>query len=129
MARQRIGRAQEIDMSFASDGDLFRANPKYMKLGYTPQVVKPPIRKEFVEMQHLANEGSLEVDTMILLDVSSSMGWDHNGFDQPRHVGALSEKSRVVGHRSPSSPDVVYNILRRAIYRASIFYSCEWIDI
>jgi hypothetical protein len=91
MARQRMRQAQAIDMSFASDGDLFRANPKYMRLGYTPQVAKPPVGREFVEMQHLAHEGSLEVDTMILLDVSSSMGWDHNGFDQPRHVGALSE--------------------------------------
>jgi hypothetical protein len=91
MARQRMENAQEIDMSFASDGDLFRANPKYMKLGYTPQVVKPPVGKEFAEMQRLAHEGSLEADTMILLDVSGSMGFDHNGFDQPRHVGALSE--------------------------------------
>jgi hypothetical protein len=91
VARQRMEQAQEIDMSFASDDDSFRANPKYMKLGYTPQVVKPPVGREFAEMQRLAHEGSLEVDTMILLDVSSSMGWDHNGFDQPRHVGALPE--------------------------------------
>lgn len=35
---------------------------------------------------------------MLLLDVSSSMGWDHPyGFNQPRHV------------------DVVHNILRRSI--------------
>jgi hypothetical protein len=87
MAYKRMKQARSIDMSFASDGDLFRANPKYMRLGYTPQVVKPPTSREFVEMQHQAHEGAIEVDTMILLDVSSSMGWDHQGFDQPRHVG------------------------------------------
>lgn len=39
-----------------------------------------------------------EIDVMVLLDVSSSMGWEHQGFDQPRHV------------------DVVHNILRRAVH-------------
>jgi len=87
MAYKRMKKARKIDMEFASDGDLFRSNPRYLKKGYTPQVPKPPISREFVEMQHLAHEGSIEVDTMILLDVSSSMGWEHNGFDQPRHVG------------------------------------------
>ena len=88
MAQKRMRQAQAIDMSFASQGDLFRGNSKYLQRGYTPQVVKPPVGREFAEMQHLAHQGGVEVDTMILLDVSSSMGWDHNGFDQPRHVGA-----------------------------------------
>jgi hypothetical protein len=92
MARQRMRKAQAIDMSFASEGDLFRANPGYMKRGYTPQVAKPPVSREFVEMQHKAHEGSIEVDTMILLDVSSSMGWDHTGFHQPRHVGTWNTR-------------------------------------
>jgi hypothetical protein len=128
MARKRMKQARAIDTSFASTSDLFRANPKYMRLGYTPQVVKPPVGKEFAEMQRLVHEGSIEVDTMILLDVSASMGFD-NGFDQPRHVGASSDKSRVLGHFSRSLPDVVYNILRRAIYRLYILSTCEWIDV
>jgi hypothetical protein len=87
MAHKRLKRAQTIDTSYASEGDVFRANPIYMRKGYTKQVPAPKIHEEFVAMQHQAHEGQIEVDTMILLDVSSSMGWDHNGFDQPRHVG------------------------------------------
>jgi hypothetical protein len=88
MARKRQKRAQTIDTSYASEGDVFRANANYMNKGYTRQVPAPPIHTEFATMQRQAHEGLIEVDTMILLDVSSSMGWDHRGFDQPRHVGA-----------------------------------------
>jgi hypothetical protein len=101
MAHQRRKRAKTLDTSYASEGDFFRATPEYMRKGYTKQVPAPPIHGEFAAIQHQAREaarqGRIEVDTMILLDVSSSMGWDHDGFDQPRHV------------------DVVHNILRRAI--------------
>ena len=92
MAHQRRKRAKTIDTSYASQGDFFRAKPEYMRKGYTKQVPAPPIHGEFAAIQHQAREaarqGRIEVDTMILLDVSSSMGWDHEGFDQPRHVGA-----------------------------------------
>ena len=44
-------------------------------------------------MQHQAHEGQIQVDTMILLDVSASMGWDHYGFDQPRHISQSVRKS------------------------------------
>jgi len=97
MAHKRQKRAQTIDTGYASEGDVFRSNPSFMIKGYTKQVPAPPIHEEFASMQHQAHAGQIEVDTMILLDVSSSMGWEHRGFDQPRHV------------------DVVHNILRRAI--------------
>ena len=88
MAHKRQKRAQTIDTSYASEGDVFRANPAFMRKGYTKQVPAPTIHGEFASMQHQVHAGQLEVDTMILLDVSSSMGWEHRGFDQPRHVGA-----------------------------------------
>ena len=92
MAYKRQKRAQTIDTSFASEGDVFRANAKYLSKGYTRQVPAPPIHAEFAAMQHQVHEGQIEVDTMILLDVSSSMGWDHRGFEQPRHVGASTDR-------------------------------------
>jgi len=98
MAYKRQHRAKTIDMSYASAGDVFRVNPMYLQKGYTKQVPAAPVHEGFAAMQHQANQGQIQVDTMILLDVSSSMGWDHRGFDQPRHV------------------DVVHNILRRAIF-------------
>ena len=87
MAHKRQKRAEPIDTSYASEGDVFRVNANYMKKGYTKQVPAPPIHGQFAAMQHQVHQGQIEVDTMILLDVSSSMGWDHTGFDQPRHVG------------------------------------------
>lgn len=87
MAHKRQKRAESIDTSYASEGDVFRVNANYMKKGYTKQVPAPPIHGQFAAMQHQVHQGQIEVDTMILLDVSSSMGWDHTGFDQPRHVG------------------------------------------
>jgi hypothetical protein len=88
MAHKRQKRAQTIDTGYASEGDVFRSNPSFMRKGYTKQVPAPPIHGEFAAIQHQAHAGQIEVDTMILLDVSSSMGWEHRGFDQPRHVGA-----------------------------------------
>jgi hypothetical protein len=105
MAHKRQHRAKTIDTSYASEGDVFRANPQYLQKGYTKQVPAAPIHTGFSAMQQQANQGQIQVDTMILLDVSSSMGWDHRGFDQPRHV------------------DVVHNILRRAIFRPFSLFS------
>lgn len=97
LAAQRARRAKSIDATYISRGDAFLGNDLYRKRGYTKQVPAPPIHKVFAEMQHQVHEGQIQVDTMILLDVSASMGWDHLGFDQPRHI------------------NVVHNILRRAI--------------
>lgn len=92
LAAQRARRAQSIDTTYISRGDAFLGNELYRKRGYTKQVPAPPIHKVFAEMQHQAHEGQIQVDTMILLDVSASMGWDHYGFDQPRHISqSLSE--------------------------------------
>jgi hypothetical protein len=87
MAYMRQQRAKMIDESFASDGDVFRANPVYLVKGYTMQVPAPPVHGVFADLQHQIQGGEIEVDTMLLLDVSSSMGWTHVGFDQPRHLG------------------------------------------
>jgi hypothetical protein len=88
MAYKRQHRAKKIDESFASAGDMFRVNPTYLKKGYTKQVPAAPMHGVFTDLQHQVQRGEIEVDTMLLLDVSSSMGWDHVGFDQPRHVGS-----------------------------------------
>ena len=88
MAYKRQRRCKKIDESFASRGDAFRAIPTYMQKGYTWQVPAPPVRGVFADIMHQVHEGKIQMDTMILLDVSSSMGWEHTGFDQPRHVGA-----------------------------------------
>ena len=118
MARKRQHRAKTIDTRFASEGDVFRANPKYLQKGYTKQVPAAPIHDGFTAMQHQVHAGQIEVDTMILLDVSSSMGWDHRGFDQPRHVGAFEAACIfLVSLLTALMVDVVHNILRRAIFR------------
>lgn len=75
-------------MGYVSNGDAFLSNDRYRKKGYTRQVPALPIHKAFSEMQHQAHDGKIKVDTMVLLDVSSSMGFDHMGFDQPRHIRA-----------------------------------------
>lgn len=103
LAAQRARRAQSIDTTYISRGDAFLGNELYRKRGYTKQVPAPPIHKVFAEMQHQAHEGQIQVDTMILLDVSASMGWDHYGFDQPRHI------SQSV----PKLPFPITKILRR----------------
>jgi hypothetical protein len=89
-AHLRKHRAKSIDLAYASKGDFFKSDPKYLSLGYTRQVPALRVHPQFKQLQLQANEGVVEVDTMILLDVSSSMGWPHQGFDQPRHVGAIS---------------------------------------
>ncbi|KAF7982357.1 hypothetical protein HWV62_29088 [Athelia sp. TMB] len=82
-------RAQTIDMSYISDGDAFQGNRRYKQKGYTRQVPAIPVHRAVYEMQHNVHEGKVQVDTMVLLDGSSSMGWDHDGFDQPRHIGKV----------------------------------------
>ena len=86
LAARRGRRARNIDMSYISDGDAFLGNARYKKKGYTKQVPAIPIHRAVYEMQHHVHEGQVQVDTMVLLDCSSSMGWDHDGFDQPRHI-------------------------------------------
>ncbi|KAF7982305.1 hypothetical protein HWV62_28984 [Athelia sp. TMB] len=102
LAARRGRRAQTIDMSYISDGDAFQGNRRYKQKGYTRQVPAIPVHRAVYEMQHNVHEGKVQVDTMVLLDGSSSMGWDHDGFDQPRHI------------------DVVHNILRRAVNHMEI---------
>jgi hypothetical protein len=41
----------------------------------------------FADIRRKAQTGEIDIETMLLLDVSSSMGWNHKGFDQPRHMG------------------------------------------
>lgn len=126
MAHKRQKRAQTIDTGYASEGDVFRSNPDFLRKGYTKQVPAPPIHEGFASIQHQAHAGQIEVDTMILLDVSSSMGWEHRGFDQPRHVGA-SQNHIIHGCSfKESASDVVHNILRRAINRSFYVYLLFW---
>ncbi|KAI5480926.1 hypothetical protein MNV49_006736 [Pseudohyphozyma bogoriensis] len=112
MANKRMKSAIPIDPRFNSNGDYFLANKSYKNKGYSRQVPPMEISNAFKELfanQAKARElggqghGTDEVDVMILIDVSSSMGWDHPfGFAQPRHV------------------EVVHNILKRAIHHMEV---------
>lgn len=108
MANARMRTAVPIDTRFASDGDYFKQDRRYARQGYSRQVPPLIISSAFNELfenqakaRALGGQGlhTDEVDVMALIDVSSSMGWDHPmGFSQPRHV------------------DVVHNLFRRAIH-------------
>ncbi|KAJ3016655.1 hypothetical protein HKX48_003932 [Thoreauomyces humboldtii] len=99
MAQQsfRVMAAHAVDMSWGSPID-FCQQGKTKKSSYSKQVPPAPVSRAVEEVRHLQTLGQVDVDTMILMDCSGSMGREHLGVDQPKHI------------------DVVHNVLFRAIH-------------
>ncbi|KAI5481468.1 hypothetical protein MNV49_004225 [Pseudohyphozyma bogoriensis] len=108
MAQKRMRTAELIDPSFASDSDVFLSNKSFRKKGYSRQVRPLEISHAFQELfenqmkaREVGGQGHQtdEVDVMIMLDVSGSMGTIHPfPFAQPRHAAKQQLSQRAIHH-------------------------------